>query len=538
MSLLMDALRRAEADKKAQEERAARAAESGGAEEGGAITRISPFAKSEDDTVQIDGRALQAAAAAHDGMTDLDLRLDDADAGAAETPGLSLEPLEREAPAGADYLADIDGTVAEPEHSGYTTHAGRIERREGTGTLPSPRGIRQDVNDYFDRSHSMEIPRVAPRPSDGTLEDVVAHTVVGAQTVFRAGERPRYARVAVIAAAIAVYAVLAIVGVGVYYASLAPKPRPVPSPDVAAGVEKPPGTPRVVLPLDAPPAAPAAPAELARIAITPPPGDAPAASVAPPTSPAPSVEPAEPAAAAPLAAREPPPAPRATTPRPAPPAAAMSRPSIHDEEIDAGQVRISRSRTPNALDALLAQAYAALQHGDVEGAATLYNRARVLEPGRRDTLLGLAAVAQRRGDRNRAAEFYAEALKRNPDDPVASAALLSLTRSEGDAGAARLRLLLDRHGDAAYLHAALGQWYARAARWADAQQAYFDAARLDAANPDYAFNLAVSLDRLGQRGAALDYYRKSLALRAARPAAFDPQAVETRIAALGGAASP
>ena len=74
MSLLMDALRRAEADKKAQEERAARAAGGDAASDGGIITRISPYSNSQDDTVQIDGRALQAAAAT---MHDFDLRIDD-----------------------------------------------------------------------------------------------------------------------------------------------------------------------------------------------------------------------------------------------------------------------------------------------------------------------------------------------------------------------------------------------------------------------------------------------------------------------------
>lgn len=153
----------------------------------------------------------------------------------------------------------------------------------------------------------------------------------------------------------------------------------------------------------------------------------------------------------------------------------------------------SRSRRPHPIDATLSEAYAAFQAGNLELAAKLYNSARVIDPARRDTLLGLGAVALKRGDLPRAYEFYAEVLKRNPDDPVASAAIFNMTEAEGEGGAARLRLLLDGHADAAYLHAALGNWYARRQRWPDAQQAYFDAARLDGANPDYVFNLAVSL---------------------------------------------
>lgn len=527
MSLLMDALRRAEADKKAQEERAAQASL-----DGGAITRISPFAKSEDDTVQIDGLALQAAAAAHDERHEPALELEEhlAPPPAAD---FSLAPLElEEAPYASEaFAADDPSRVS----TGYTTHAGRIERREDTGTLPSARGMRHDVDDYLDRSHSMEVPRVPSRSNDGTLDDVAAHTVASAQTVFRASDRPSRGRVVTIAASIAVCVVLAIVGVGVYYASLAPRPRPVPSPGVARDVEKP----------REPPSAFAADGGLARVDTTPPPETVPVPPAvgepAVPAAPAsaPAEEPAAPLvstaqAAPPVAA----PAPPVTTPPVARPRPAMARPSIHDEELGNGQVRIARSRGPNAVDAALAAGYAALQRGDVEGAAAHYQRARLQAPERRDTLLGLAAVAQRRGDRNRAAEFYAEVLRRQPDDPVASAALLSLTATDGEAGAARLRLLLDRHGDAAYLHAALGQWYARAGRWADAQQAYFDAARLDAANADYAFNLAVSLERLGQGRAALPHYQQALALRALRGGAFDPAIAAARVSALGGVVTP
>jgi len=220
--------------------------------------------------------------------------------------------------------------------------------------------------------------------------------------------------------------------------------------------------------------------------------------------------------------------------RPRPAARAKAAPDAHanSEEIASGEVQISRSRRPHPIDATLSEAYAAFQAGNLELAAKLYNSARVIDPARRDTLLGLGAVALKRGDLPRAYEFYAEVLKRNPDDPVASAAIFNMTEAEGEGGAARLRLLLDGHADAAYLHAALGNWYARRQRWPDAQQAYFDAARLDGANPDYVFNLAVSLDHMGQGSAAATYYEKSLALRAQRSAGFNAQAAQARLSAL------
>ena len=129
-------------------------------------------------------------------------------------------------------------------------------------------------------------------------------------------------------------------------------------------------------------------------------------------------------------------------------------------------------------------------------------------------------------------------LQRHPDDPVASAALFSLTEGNGATSPARLQLLIDQHGDAPYLHAALGHYFARQQRWADAQQAYFNAARLDRANADFAYDLAVSLDHLGQTRAALDYYQKSLSLADRAAGNFNPASVLERIQALSATAMP
>jgi tetratricopeptide (TPR) repeat protein len=207
-------------------------------------------------------------------------------------------------------------------------------------------------------------------------------------------------------------------------------------------------------------------------------------------------------------------------------------------DVNAGEVRIARSRRPAGVEPATAAAYAAYARGDLATAETRYRALLDAAPGRRDALLGLGAVALARGDRESAFEHYAKVLERYPDDAVASAALVSLTGGHGAATAARLRLLLDRHGELPYLHFALANWYARQGRWADAQQAYFAAFSRDDANPDYAFNLAVSLDRMGQGAAALNYYREALALSDARPARFDPADALERIGALEASPAP
>ena len=70
------------------------------------------------------------------------------------------------------------------------------------------------------------------------------------------------------------------------------------------------------------------------------------------------------------------------------------------------------------------------------------------------------------------------------------------------------------------------------ARWADAQASYFEAHRLEPANPDFAYNLAVALDQLGQPRPAAEFYARALAQAKKQGAQFDARAAEKRLAEL------
>ena len=96
----------------------------------------------------------------------------------------------------------------------------------------------------------------------------------------------------------------------------------------------------------------------------------------------------------------------------------------------------------------------------------------------------------------------------------------------------RLRTLIAAQPSAPALHFALGNVYAGESRWNEAQQAYFNAYSLEPANPDYRFNLAISLDRLGQHALAKRFYLEASELAHDKPAAFDPAAALARAKAL------
>lgn len=192
-------------------------------------------------------------------------------------------------------------------------------------------------------------------------------------------------------------------------------------------------------------------------------------------------------------------------------------------------------RGGTALDPLM-RGYEALQAGRLDAARGYYLQALRQSPRHPDALLGLAAIAEREGDVGAAAAGYRDVLRVEPNQPVALSALAEL-ESAADPYAAEsgLRSALAEKPDAAPLHFALGNRMAQAGRWSEAQQAYFQAYALDGANADYAFNLAVALDRLHKPALAAEHYRRAVTLaRGGAAHGFDLAAAQRRLAQLGG----
>lgn len=197
--------------------------------------------------------------------------------------------------------------------------------------------------------------------------------------------------------------------------------------------------------------------------------------------------------------------------------------------------KISKRRGPGRTQKKLISAFELFQRGDDRQAMNIYSAVLKREPRNRDALLGAAAVSMRAGAHEKAASYYAQVLRRNPRDGAAQAGLMAL-RNDTDpiAGESRIKDLLIHTPADSNLHFTLGNSYAEQGRWPEAQQSYFEAYRLDSSNPDYAFNLAVSLDQLAQSKSALEYYRRAEQLAGELPAAFDLATAQRRAAQLAG----
>ena len=375
---------------------------------------------------------------------------------------------------------------AEPQESAPAAEAGTETR--GLPELPS----RLELLDHefhtppAARPEAAAATAAAERPAAPAAESLRRERAA-AQNVFQAKQPAQKRNLPVV---FGLATLLAAAGIGGYFWwQMQPK----------GGLGSSPATAR-----SAPPAAPIA---AAPVAAAPPAATAPAAAA-----------PAEKPAAVP---------PRLTlseraAPRPA------ARPAATEPE---SPIRITTARMK--VNPQIASAYQAFQAGDLASAERDYRLVLKSEPKNTDALHGLAAISLHKGQPEATEDLYLRILEADPKDNAAQAGLISLrgqvdpTQSES-----RLKNLLASQPDSPTLHFALGNLYARQGRWNEAQQAYFRAYTIDGENPDYQFNLAVSLEQLRQPKLALQYYQGALAAATQRPAAFDRNQVAGRVSEL------
>lgn len=184
----------------------------------------------------------------------------------------------------------------------------------------------------------------------------------------------------------------------------------------------------------------------------------------------------------------------------------------------------------------ISEAYQAFQQGRDEMAQKLYREVLHQDAKNRDALLGLAAIAARHGQTQQARHYYQQVLQFYPQDTLAQMGLHSIQLTQTpQLKESQLKSLVEQLPEAAELHFDLGNFYATAQQWSAAQQAYFNAYRLDKKQADYAYNLAISLDHLNQPRLALTYYQEALKLvqnQSITSYHFDLQAIQRRIQTL------
>ncbi|MGL4604527.1 MAG: tetratricopeptide repeat protein [Iodobacter sp.] len=218
--------------------------------------------------------------------------------------------------------------------------------------------------------------------------------------------------------------------------------------------------------------------------------------------------------------------------------AKASRPRLHGDAArveersmapDGAGVHFDTHNQDTRVPLPLMTAYRAFQDGNYAKAEENYRRVLQQDPRNRDALLGMAALAVKRGGASgEAAKIYRHILALYPRDTTAQAGLYALSPGGAEAESG-LQQLARQQPAAAFT---LANLYAGQSRWSEAQSAYFLALSQDAANADYAFNLAVSLEHLQENKMAARYYRQALQHAANKKVSFDRNEAEARLKAL------
>lgn len=209
-----------------------------------------------------------------------------------------------------------------------------------------------------------------------------------------------------------------------------------------------------------------------------------------------------------------------------------AQPPLSSMSSQSEAIQIRRTNASLQLNPSLSGAYQAYTAGDLVSANSQYQRVLQQEPNNRDALLGIAAIAINRGQNAQAGSFYNRLLELDPNDAEAAAGLASLDQNDPSRAESRLKKILAQSPNSGSALFALGNVYAQQMRWPEAQQFYFRAFGATPGNADYAYNLAVSLDKLNQGQLALDYYQRALQLSQKNGGNLDQTSVTNRIHAL------
>jgi tetratricopeptide (TPR) repeat protein len=198
---------------------------------------------------------------------------------------------------------------------------------------------------------------------------------------------------------------------------------------------------------------------------------------------------------------------------------------------DSASIAVTQTKTASGVNPILMRAYEAYIAGNDRQAQQDYTQVLQRYGMNVDAMLGLGAIATRQGRLADANGWYQKVLELEPRNEVAKAGLISIQQNnQTQSSESNIKSMLATAPDDANLYAALGDVYAGQGKWSMAQEAYFDAYRINR-SAENAFNLGVSLDQLGKSNLALPYYQEAL-LNAGQSSVIDTVALEARISSI------
>jgi len=180
-------------------------------------------------------------------------------------------------------------------------------------------------------------------------------------------------------------------------------------------------------------------------------------------------------------------------------------------------------------DQWLAEAYAAYQAGDDKTALQKYSQVLEIDKTNRNALLARAAIAIQNGNAAAAIKDYQQLLLSNPKDSLAMSSMISVANVSPQQSESQLKLMIREEPESPYLNFVLANVYGAQNRWQEAQNLYFKALQNNPKDPNYAYNLAVSLEHIAKPKVAITYYERAISNIGNGLATFNKDVVDNRI---------
>jgi len=192
-------------------------------------------------------------------------------------------------------------------------------------------------------------------------------------------------------------------------------------------------------------------------------------------------------------------------------------------------IKIITRNTITDKDRWLHEAYAAYLRGDDQLALAKYNAVLEIDPDNRNALLARAAISIQNNQVAEAIEDYRRILFTNPKDSLAMSSMIAVANFSPEQSETQLKLLIRDEPDSHYLNFTLGNIFGAQNRWQEAQRKYFAALQNNPDDPNYAYNLAVSLEHIAKPKVAIAYYQLALNNYNRGLATFNRDVVDARL---------
>ena len=192
-------------------------------------------------------------------------------------------------------------------------------------------------------------------------------------------------------------------------------------------------------------------------------------------------------------------------------------------------IKIISKNTISDKDRWLHEAYAAYLRGDDQLALAKYNAVLDIDPDNRNALLARAAISIQNNRIAEAIGDYRRILLTNPKDSLAMSSMIAVANFSPEQSETQLKLLIRDEPDSHYLNFTLGNIFGAQNRWPEAQRKYFAALQNNPDDPNYAYNLAVSLEHIAKPKVAIAYYELALNNYTRGLATFNRDVVDARL---------